>query len=232
MFDIGWAEFLIIGVVGLVVIGPKDLPEVFRTIGRFTAKLRSMSRDFQRAMETAAKESGVSDVAKDLKTMTSAKNLGLDAVKDAATKFEKWDPLKPKTASTPKPATPVMASPAPETIAAPPAPARPMGPATQALADKVAAKKAIVKEAAEKLRAVSAAPSISSPAIASLEAAAVADGVAKRPGRVRSATKAKPSAPPPVVKSAAKPKPAGKTTAEPAAKPAPKPRAKTPKGDA
>jgi sec-independent protein translocase protein TatB len=205
MFDIGWAEFLIIGVVGLIVIGPKDLPEVFRTIGRFTAKLRSMSRDFQRAMDTAAAESGVKDVAADLKTMTSAKNLGLDKVKEAATKFEKWDPLKPKPATPAKTATPVVATPPAETIAAPPKPVVAMGPATQALADKVAAKKAIVAEAAEKLRAVSAAP-----------VAAPAPVAAKKPGRVR--TK--------VVK--AEPAPAAAT----APSPLPKPRAKKTKGDA
>ncbi|MFE3839540.1 Sec-independent protein translocase protein TatB, partial [Pseudogemmobacter sonorensis] len=92
--EIGWSELLLIGVVALIVIGPKDLPEMFRTLGRFTAKLRSMAREFSRAMEDAAKESGVKDVAEDLKKMTSPKSLGLDAVKSAADKFEKWDPLK------------------------------------------------------------------------------------------------------------------------------------------
>jgi sec-independent protein translocase protein TatB len=117
MFDIGWTELMVIGVVALIVIGPKDLPEMFRTLGRFTTKARGMAREFQRAMETAADESGVKDVAKDLKTMTSAKNLGLDAVKNAANKFAAWDPLKSN-------------------------PTLPKGPATQALADAQAAKKA------------------------------------------------------------------------------------------
>ena len=112
MFDIGWTELMVIGVVALVVIGPKDLPDMFRTMGRFTTKARSMARDFQRAMEAAADEAGVKDVAKDLKAATSARSMGLDAVKNAATKFEKWDPLKP----TPKPAAPtasVTPTPAP-----------------------------------------------------------------------------------------------------------------------
>ena len=44
MFDIGWMELMVIGVVALIVVGPKDLPDMFRQIGRFTAKLRQMSR--------------------------------------------------------------------------------------------------------------------------------------------------------------------------------------------
>ena len=176
MFDIGWAELVIIGVVALIVIGPKDLPEMFRTLGRFTGKLRAMSRDFQRAMETAAKDSGVKDVASDLKSMTSPKNLGLDAVKNAAAKFEKWDPLKPKPAATPKSAVTTPSTPS-ETIAAPPPVAKaPLGPETQALADKAAARRAVAQEAAEKLRAIDKGTVQGAPA----EPLSV-----KKPGRVR-----------------------------------------------
>jgi sec-independent protein translocase protein TatB len=135
MFDIGWTELMVIGVVALVVIGPKDLPDMFRTMGRFTAKARSMARDFQRAMEAAADEAGVKDVAKDLKNVTSARSMGLDAVKNAASKFEKWDPMKP----APKPA-------AQAPVAADPKPTGSVGPATQALADAQAAKRAALAE--------------------------------------------------------------------------------------
>ena len=86
MLDIGWSELLVIGVVALIVVGPKDLPMMFRTLGRFTAKVRSMGREFQRAMDDAAKQSGMDETVRDLKTMTSKKNLGLDALASAATK--------------------------------------------------------------------------------------------------------------------------------------------------
>jgi sec-independent protein translocase protein TatB len=149
MFDIGWSELLIIGVVALIVIGPKDLPEMFRTLGRFTAKLRAMSRDFQRAMESAAKDSGVSDIARDVKNVASPKNLGLDAVRNAADRFEKWDPLKP--APAPKPAAPPVVTPAAAASQAPvSAPVMaPMGPATAALAETRAKERAAALASAE-----------------------------------------------------------------------------------
>jgi sec-independent protein translocase protein TatB len=167
MFDIGWTELVVIGVVALIVIGPKDLPEMFKTLGRFTAKARSMARDFQRAMEAAADDAGVKDVAKDLKTIASPQSMGLNAVKDAATKFEKWDPLKTaRPAPSAKPAVPlppVPMPPAPVPSVSSPEPALPsaalsgpLGPATQALADAQAAKRAALTEAP----AVAAVPAV------------------------------------------------------------------------
>jgi len=92
MFDIGWTELLVIAIVALIVVGPKDLPAMFQALGRFTAKARSMARDFQRAMEDAARESGVKDVTKDLGEMTSGKALGLDEVEKAVSDVDKWSP--------------------------------------------------------------------------------------------------------------------------------------------
>lgn len=158
--DLSWSELLIVGIVALIVIGPKDLPGMFRELGRFTAKVRSMGREFSRAMEQAAKESGVKDVADDLKKVTSPKAMGLDAVKSAADKFEKWDPIKNAAVPT-KPLTPSQMPAAMTPAAAVPAAAEaapavaPVGPATTALYEKKAARKAVLDDAAAKIRSLS-----------------------------------------------------------------------------
>lgn len=194
MFDIGWTELLLIGIVALIVVGPKDLPVMLHTLGRFTAKARSMAREFTRAMDDAAKESGVGDVAKDLKKMTSARNLGLDKVKDAATKFEKWDPMTP--ASTPK------------------------GPATAALSEERAAtaekiREASAKMASDRLAAEATAKSAADAPQPKPKAAAKAPVKAKTKAVANPKPAAKPASKP-----AAKPKAKTAAAASPTKKPA------------
>lgn len=77
MFDIGFSELMVIGVVSLIVVGPKDLPGMFRTVGRYVGKAKGMAREFQRSMEDAADATGLKDVTSDFKDMAS----GLDDVK-------------------------------------------------------------------------------------------------------------------------------------------------------
>lgn len=74
MFDIGFSEMAIVGVVALIVVGPKDLPAMFRTVGEFTGKARRMAREFQSAMNDAAKDSGVGDIAGDLRKVADPRN--------------------------------------------------------------------------------------------------------------------------------------------------------------
>ncbi|RWB06685.1 MAG: twin-arginine translocase subunit TatB [Mesorhizobium sp.] len=64
MFEVGWTEMLVIAIVMIVVVGPKDLPNMLRTFGRTTAKLRAMASDFQKQFNEALKEAELDDVKK------------------------------------------------------------------------------------------------------------------------------------------------------------------------
>jgi sec-independent protein translocase protein TatB len=71
MFDIGWSELLVIGVVALVVIGPKEWPGVVRTIAQNIAKLRRMASDFQGQFTDAMREMELADLKKDAEKLIS-----------------------------------------------------------------------------------------------------------------------------------------------------------------
>lgn len=113
MFDIGWTEMLVIAVVMIVVVGPKDLPKMLRTFGRTTAKLRAMAGDFQKQFNEALKEAELDDVKKSVDSLRSLNPT--TEIKKQLNPFEKaaadvragLDTLKPKP---PEPASPVAAA--------------------------------------------------------------------------------------------------------------------------
>lgn len=73
MFDIGWSELLVIGIVALVVIGPKELPGVVRAVAQNLGKLRRMASDFQNQFTDAMREMELSELKKDAeKLLTDA----------------------------------------------------------------------------------------------------------------------------------------------------------------
>ena len=69
MFDISWSEFLLIGIVALIVIGPKELPAVMRTLGQWTRKVRSMAAEFQNQFQEAMREAEMTDLKKQVDDM-------------------------------------------------------------------------------------------------------------------------------------------------------------------
>jgi sec-independent protein translocase protein TatB len=80
MFDISWTEFLLIGIVALIVIGPKELPAVMRSLGQWTRKIRSLAADFQNQFQEAMREAEMADLKKQ--------------VDDVAHDIKQYDPLK------------------------------------------------------------------------------------------------------------------------------------------
>ncbi len=92
MFDLGWTELLLIGTVALIVVGPKDLPMLFRKVGQFVGKAKGMAREFSRAMDQAADGAGVKDISKTISAATNPVNSGIDGLKTAAQDFTSLAP--------------------------------------------------------------------------------------------------------------------------------------------
>ena len=89
MFDIGGGELVVIGIVALVAIGPKELPTVLRTVGRYMGKIRRMSSEFQGQFQEAMREAEMADLKKHADDLKSS--------------FGNFDPLaETKPAETPE----------------------------------------------------------------------------------------------------------------------------------
>lgn len=81
MLDLGWSEILIIGVVALIVVGPKDLPKMLRTLGQYAGRAKGIARDFQRSMDDAARQADIEEL-KEVKK-------GLDDMRNAQHKMQR-----------------------------------------------------------------------------------------------------------------------------------------------
>ena len=66
MFDIGWTEITVILVIAIIVIGPKDLPKVLRTVGQWVAKAKAMARDFSGHVDEIIRETEIDEVKKQI----------------------------------------------------------------------------------------------------------------------------------------------------------------------
>ena len=134
MFDVGWSEMLVIAIVLIVVVGPKDLPRMLRQFGRSTSKLRAMAGDFRRQFDEALKEAELDDVAD---TLSSVRKLNpMNEIRKHLAPIEEVgqqvrsgldDALKPQSKATPAEAEaePVAAEPLKNGAAALPGDAAP-----------------------------------------------------------------------------------------------------------
>src|SRR5437763_6758954 len=125
MFDISWGKLVIIGVVALIVIGPKELPTVLRTVGQWMSKIRRMASEFQGQFQDAMREAEMADLKKQFDETTSAVTSTFDTT-DIKNELEKMI-QDPAATSTPA---------APNAAATPPS--DPTAPQQQTSADPVA----------------------------------------------------------------------------------------------
>lgn len=94
MFDIGWSEMLVIGVIAIVVVGPKDLPRMMRTVGQYVGKAKRMAREFQSQFDAAVRESELDEVRKSFDELKSSNPSGevgkaLNPLREAADDLKK-----------------------------------------------------------------------------------------------------------------------------------------------
>ena len=96
MFDIGWTELVVIGVVALIAIGPKELPGALRALGQWMGKIRRMAGEFQGHFNEAMREAEMADLKKQVDTLTSS----FDPMETARKEMESAMEDKPASPAT------------------------------------------------------------------------------------------------------------------------------------
>src|SRR3954467_6861187 len=112
MFDIGWSELVVIAVVALIAIGPKELPGVLRMVGQWMGKARRMASEFQGQFQEAMREAEMAelkktfDEVKDAATGIGSDNIMTSLQKDVGEALKIENIETPVTPTTPEPPTP------------------------------------------------------------------------------------------------------------------------------
>ncbi|NJM35777.1 MAG: twin-arginine translocase subunit TatB [Rhodomicrobium sp.] len=81
MFDIAWSELLIVVIVAILVVGPKELPALLRSLGQMMGKLRRSADDFRRQFDEAVREAGAEDLQREMRSLKQ--NNPLTQIRDA-----------------------------------------------------------------------------------------------------------------------------------------------------
>ncbi|TGQ69313.1 twin-arginine translocase subunit TatB [Mesorhizobium sp. M00.F.Ca.ET.186.01.1.1] len=231
MFEVGWTEMLVIAIVMIVVVGPKDLPNMLRTFGRTAAKLRGMASDFQKQFNEALKEAELDDVKKSVDELRGLSPMA--EIKKQLNPFEQAAAdvragvdaaMKPKPAadpSVPAATTPQAAEPLKNGATTMPGvsgpEAAPVAPIFPAMTDESVVASSVPTEASKASTAKKAAKA--APAVAKAAPAKATAG-AKAPAKASAPAKAVRAKAVPAAKAPAKIVTAAKPEATKAAKPA------------
>ncbi|MBN9457045.1 MAG: twin-arginine translocase subunit TatB [Bosea sp.] len=214
MFDIAWSEMVLIGAVALVVIGPKDLPKVLRTVGQTVGKVRRMAAEFQGQFNEAMREAELADLKKQVEDVGGSVSSALNS--DYKPIEEPKDFAAPATEDAAKPVDEAALKEAEAKLAALPAPEMP--PPVDIAAEAPAAKpRRARKPKAETVAAAEAAPA---------DAAAAVDEAPAKPARARRVKTAELAAPVDVGAAPSVPEETAPETTRPARKRKPKAAAK------
>jgi sec-independent protein translocase protein TatB len=147
MFDIGWSELLVIGVVAIIVVGPKELPRLMRTFGHYLGKVRHMAADFQRQFEEAVRDSEIDEVRKAMQDFHAE-------VSDVTPRGTVDKPLMMPTPAAPAPTAAEVVDATPPALPAPKPKSKPRAKKAKTVPDKtVPAKTAAGKSKTPKPRA-------------------------------------------------------------------------------
>jgi sec-independent protein translocase protein TatB len=140
MFDIGWSELVVIAVVALIAIGPKELPGVLRMVGQWMGKARKMAAEFQGQFNEAMREAEMADLKKTFdEVKEAATGLASDNIMTSLQK-DVGDALKIDDIDKPAIEPPVTSSDAPvmPTTPEPPTPATFVEAETDSVAERLA----------------------------------------------------------------------------------------------
>lgn len=115
MFDFDAGKLIIIGIVALIVIGPKDLPRVLRQVGQAVAKLRRMSADFQKQFMDAMHEADMADIKAEAQKLAEAAraNVAYDPIREVKSQMTEAVKAIDAPKSTPITSTPISSKPMP-----------------------------------------------------------------------------------------------------------------------
>ena len=117
MFEISWSELLILGIVTLVFVGPKELPVFMRTIGRYASVVRRHANEFKAQFDAAMREAELDSMREEVDKMQTSINAEVMRAKapfeeaGTSTKIEKKLPTNPSQSETEPAAMPPMPDP-------------------------------------------------------------------------------------------------------------------------